>query len=500
VKNTENRFGRDVVALIPLTSGNTMTRISLVAIFIFLSVGTTLAETRDTTTVPLTRIAFGSCADQDKPCPIWKSIAAAKPDLLILLGDTIYADLNKNKKVTPEVIRDKYGILNANPDFAAIRKSTKLIGTWDDHDYGKNDAGTEFALKAESQQVLLDFYNVPKDDPRRTRDGVYHAQVFGPEGKRVQIIMLDGRYHRSEIKVGKYDPALRGSPSLPNTNPSATFLGEAQWKWLEEQLKVPAELRLIGSGIQLLSEEHIFEKWSLIPHERERMFKLLRETKANGVVFLSGDRHLAELSMMQGVISYPLYDITSSGLNQANKAWRAPERNKHRVAAMSSGNNFGFITIDWASETSPRMSLELRDEDGEIVIRHAIRLGLLTPNENKPKSKAPTTQDAKLPAGVLTPAQAMMGTVGDAVTIQFTVEASRLTADKRRLFLNSEADFRDEKNFTVVLNAKSREGTWKDANDATFKGKTVRVNGKLSKFQERLQLEIDDETAIEIVK
>ncbi|MBL8866944.1 MAG: hypothetical protein JNK93_15410, partial [Planctomycetia bacterium] len=63
-----------------------------------------------------------------------------------------------------------------------------------------------------------------------------------------------------------------------------------------------------------------------------------------------------------------------------------------------------------------------------------------------------------------------------------------------------EADFRDEKNFTVVMNAKSREGTWKDATGDTFKGKTVRIKGKLSKFQNQIQIEVDDEKQVEVVK
>ncbi|QEL15447.1 alkaline phosphatase D family protein [Limnoglobus roseus] len=442
---------------------------------------------------PLTRIAFGSCADQDKPCPIWGAIGKLQPELLVLLGDTIYADLDKSKAVTSALIQSKYDILNALPAFAALRKSTPMMAVWDDHDYGKNDGDARFPLKDQSRQIFLDFLAVPKDSPRRTRKGVYDAQVFGPPGKRVQVILLDGRYHRSTIKT-KFDPRRRLTESIPTDDPAATFLGEEQWKWLEEQLNVPAEVRLLGSGIQLLCDEHPFEKWALIPHERDRLYKLLRDTKANGVIVLSGDRHLAELSVSTDAIGYPLYDITSSGFNQATNSWRAPEKNRHRVAAMPFGNNFGFITIDWASETSPRIGLELRDEAGEVAIRHPIRLGLLTAGDQPGKAVV------KLPEGMINPAAALKGKVGDEVTVQFEVQAARVTADKKRLFLNSETDFRDEKNFTVVLNAKARDGTYKDATGDTFKGKTVRVKGKLSAYQGKLQIEVDDEKQVEVVK
>ncbi len=451
---------------------------------------------------PLSHIAFGSCANQDKECPIWDSIGKTKPELLVLLGDTIYADLDKSKKVTGEFIRSKYDKLDALPAFAALKKSVPMMATWDDHDYGKNDAGAEWVLKDDAQKVFLDFFGVPADSPRRTQKGVYNAQLFGPVGKRVQVIMLDGRYFRSEVQRGKFDPRTRITPSIPNNDPGATFLGEEQWKWFEEQLKVPADLRLIGSGIQLLCDEHPFEKWALIPKERERFFQLLRSTKANGVVVLSGDRHLAELSVSTDAISYPLYDITSSGFNQANKAWRAPEKNKYRVATMPFGNNFGMIHIDWASETSPRVTLELRDEDGEIVVRHPIRLAMLTPNDKAP-GKAKPAEPAKaveLPAGVLTPAEAFQKQKGDEVTVQFEVRGGRMTADKKRLFLNSDADFKSEQNFTVVVNAKARNDKFKDATGDTFRGKIVRVKGKLSEYQKKLQIEIDDEKQLEVVE
>src|SRR5262249_27568458 len=142
-----------------------------------------------------------------------------------------------------------------------------------------------------------------------------------------------------------------------------TFLGAAQWKWLAEQLRVPAQVRLIGSSIQVIAEDHGYEKWMNFPHERQRLYDLIRDTEAGGVLFLSGDRHLAELSQMDGGAGYPLFDLTSSGLNQADKRWRRVEVNRHRVATMPYGDNFGVVEIDWDRE-DPRISLQIRDVDG----------------------------------------------------------------------------------------------------------------------------------------
>src|SRR5262245_64223919 len=78
----------------------------------------------------LSRIAFGSCADQDKPVPIFDAMAAQKPELLVLLGDNIYADLDKSKKVTVDLIREKYEILGKLPGWQKLRASCPLMATW----------------------------------------------------------------------------------------------------------------------------------------------------------------------------------------------------------------------------------------------------------------------------------------------------------------------------------------------------------------------------------
>lgn len=146
---------------------------------------------------PLSRIAFGSCANQDKPQPIWEAVVETKPQVFLFLGDNIYAD---TQDMT--VMSAKYDLLGKQPGYQKLQKTCPILATWDDHDYGANDAGAEYPKKKESQQVFLDFFGVGKDDPRRTREGVYHAQIFGPQGKRVQIILLDARYFRSPLKKG----------------------------------------------------------------------------------------------------------------------------------------------------------------------------------------------------------------------------------------------------------------------------------------------------------
>ena len=320
----------------------------------------------------LTRIAFGSCATQDDPQPIWKSVLAANPQLFLFSGDNSSGDT-----AAMEEMRAKYGQLAAVPGFARLRRLVPILATWDDHDYGLNDGGAEFSARRDSQKAFQDFWGVPLDSPLRKREGVYDARIFGPAGNRVQIILLDTRYHRSPLR-----PRPAGTPGpgryVPDDTPEKTMLGEDQWRWLADQLRQPAEIRLIASSIQVVAEDHGWEKWMNLPRERARLFSLIRETGAKGVVFLSGDRHLAELSMLntQADGGYPLYDLTASGLNNASHAWRPYETNRHRVGTMNWGDNFGLVTIDWRA-ADPVISLQIRDVDGEISIQRKIRLSTL---------------------------------------------------------------------------------------------------------------------------
>lgn len=349
---------------------------------------------------PVTRIAFGSCVRQDLPQPIWDTIADNDPELFIFLGDNIYGDTEDMN-----LLRAKYQMLADQPGYQKLKAKSKILGTWDDHDYGANDAGIEYPKKRESQQIFLDFFDVPTDSPRRKREGIYHAQVFGPVGKRVQIILLDARYHRSPLKTD-YQPSernegYRGKYS-PNDDPDATVLGEEQWRWLAEQLKTPAELRLICSGVQVLADEHGSEMWGNFPRERQRLLGLLRDSGAGGAILLSGDRHLAEIARLSvdqpDSIGYPLFDITSSSLNHPSGNFTkagtrfANEINSYRVGLTYFEVNFGMVRIDW-DQPDPVVRMQVRDATGDVVLQQRVSLGQLQPTPlRKEQTLSPAEQ------------------------------------------------------------------------------------------------------------
>jgi alkaline phosphatase D len=317
----------------------------------------------------LSRIAFGCCADQDKPQPVWDPVLARGNDLFIFLGDNIYADTRDM-----DLMRRKYATLAAQPGFKRLRDTTPLVAMWDDHDYGENDAGAEFPMKDESRRVFLDFWREPADSPRRERDGVYAAYVFGPPGERVQVILPDLRYNRTamtpmalegrryeawgrkQVAAGRPLPG----PYVRNPDRAATMLGERQWAWLERQFEVPAEVRLFGSSVQVLADATGWEAWANFARDQDRLFDVMRRTRANGVVFLSGDIHYAELSKLDVNVPYPLWDLTSGGLTEE---WRLPTPNANRASEVVSDANFGWIDVDWQGAATT-LTLGITDATG----------------------------------------------------------------------------------------------------------------------------------------
>lgn len=322
---------------------------------------------------PLTRIAFGSCADEEQPQPIWDAVLAYRPQLFLFAGDNVYGDVREGRPVPEadliEGLAESYAKARKVPGLMAVKNTIPHLATWDDHDFGKNDAGAEFAGKREAQKLFLDFWDVPEGDPRRSRDGVHHARTYGPEGMRVQVIMLDTRFFRSPFKPTDERGASGKERYLPDADPSKTMLGEEQWSWLAERLREPAELRLIVSSIQVLADGHGWERWGNLPHERQRLFDLIGETKASGVVLLSGDRHIGGLYREGAGTPYALTEITSSGLNRTFPANREPGPN--RIGAVYGAANFGTLDIDWWAGT---ITLSLRAQNGEAVRRNTLSL------------------------------------------------------------------------------------------------------------------------------
>ena len=139
-------------------------------------------------------IGFGSCLTQERSMPIFNTIKAENYDLFLMLGDNVYGDSEREDLLELREAYDKqrqnFDSFNFNFPFEAI---------WDDHDYGLNDAGKEYAYKEDAEQLFLDFWNIPEDDIRRTRPGLYFEWIESIDGVTVQMLFLDTRFFRDGL-------------------------------------------------------------------------------------------------------------------------------------------------------------------------------------------------------------------------------------------------------------------------------------------------------------
>ena len=198
----------------------------------------------------------------------------------------------------------------------------------------------------------------------RARPGVHDSSITGPEGRRVQVILLDTRFFRSDLKRMEWSrvrPPLGGY--LPDDNPAKTMLGAEQWAWLEGELAKPADLRILVSSVQVITDAHQFEGWTNMPAQRDRLYDLLADREDSGLVILSGDRHAGGIYKTEHK-GETLWELTSSSLNLAfgndNDRSTAREPDGRRVSKFFSVENYGLVDIDWQARA---LTMTLKGND-----------------------------------------------------------------------------------------------------------------------------------------
>jgi alkaline phosphatase D len=317
---------------------------------------------------PPQRLLFGSCFKQSRGGEqIWAAMAAQAPDAFLFAGDTVYPSKEDDDRALPR-LHQAYAALAQDPAFAAFRASVPVLPVWDDHDYGVNDGGGDFAWRQTAEALFETAWGLAADDPRRQRPGVYYSEILGEGEQTVQIIMLDTRFFRSPLKASDKRGSRGRERYIPDPSPSKTLLGDQQWDWLASRLAQPVSLRLIVSSIQLLGDGHGWEGWHQLPHERERLFELLRTHDHSTTIVLSGDRHVAGFYQYDAGLKEPLLEFTSSALNNTigfpYRRLTLAEDGPRRLGGLYGEANFGAVAIDWAAR---RVALQLFDRDGTLV-------------------------------------------------------------------------------------------------------------------------------------
>ena len=310
------------------------------------------------------RIAFGSChykndSTSDRPGKgygdsynrIFNIISDKNPDMMLWLGDNVYL---RDPDWTSETgIYKRYKAARSDVFLERLLRKCPNYAIWDDHDYGSNDANGSFAFKGITTQTFQDYWcNSPGGIP--DFPGITSAFEFND----AQFFLLDNRYFRT------IDPA----------NPSYhTVLGEVQREWLKQSLlrAHDTDFKVICVGGQFLNTAAVFENFANWDAERTEILNWIRDNKIHNVIFLTGDRHFAELSTVCLGEGLTVYDFTTSPLTSGVGRPKATEKNENRVEGTLYTKDRNFGMLEFQGKGSQRqVHFVLYDKFGSEQWRH----------------------------------------------------------------------------------------------------------------------------------
>ena len=282
---------------------------------------------------------------------IVSSIHSVSPDFMIWLGDNFY--LRETDWYSKTGYHKRATHSSSLPQLQPLLASTHHYATWDDHDYGPNDSDRTWKLKNTAVETFQTFWANPPFDIDLGGGITNYFQWADCD-----FYLLDNRYHKS-----------------PNSQPGVV-LGERQLEWLKSMLlESEASFKFISVGGMVLSTAARFENLALAaPKEREDLIKFIQEKEIKGVIFLTGDRHFAELSLIEEEGKVSIYDFTTSPLTAGPaSAFAREEQNENRV----SGTTFfdrNFAEISVKGDLKNRIAiLKLKNSNGEEIWSREIK-------------------------------------------------------------------------------------------------------------------------------
>jgi len=302
----------------------------------------------------LQTLAFGSCNRIKLAQTHWPKIAGHNPDLYLWTGDAVYA-----RSGTVGELQAKWSKMKSNPYYSDFKAQVPVIGIWDDHDYGKNNARKQNPVKKQAQKMYLDFLQEPADSPRRQQEGIYTSHTVGKGASKVKFILLDTRYHVGHPGRGRSDT-----------------LGKAQWAWLEAELRnSDAAVHVIASSYPVLAPMlPIAEEWADHKWAKKRLFNLIKKFDVPGVLFVTGDRHFSSYykSSVKGV---EFFELMSSGLTHYLFRPRISKVFKLVYGEDNSyfGLNYSLLEFDWQAQPVTTRFV-VYDLEGEVRLQKTLSL------------------------------------------------------------------------------------------------------------------------------
>lgn len=283
------------------------------------------------------RVAVISCMNDElktEQLGMWKALLSDNPDVILMIGDNVYADRVPNKMPTGEQIWDRY--VDTRWALAFFKSSVLIpvVATWDDHDYGRNDSDRTSSVKEEARDVFHAFFPQLKPAPAFARaHGVGSSwSAFG-----LNLALLDNRTYRS--------------PNRTNL-PDETHFGPEQEDWIEDFLSGSQQPAMLVSGDQFFGGYHSFESYEG-NHPKSFKAQLARWKKKakTPVLFISGDRHLSEIIQVpRQALGHATYEITSSPLHaRVFPEAFAREPSPRQLAGIAGQYNYVLLDILKAS-------------------------------------------------------------------------------------------------------------------------------------------------------
>ena len=274
-------------------------------------------------------LVFGSCASSE-PSSIWHRIRDEGADGVVLLGDTPYIDVTDLDRV-----RDAYRRFSSIPPLAETFRSLPFWGTWDDHDFGRNDSDGTLPGKEHSRRGFVNYRANPTFG--QDNQGMYTKFRYGP----VEVFLLDTRW------FARTEPSW-ADPDKP------TLLGKRQWEWLQAGLLASdASFKILACGMIWDDKKNSeSDDWGTYMHERQAIQSWLGKNQIEGVVLIGGDIHVSRLLKYKtkDQVGYPLYQFISSPMHGSV----IPSLNvPHPALVKSAEEPFVFLKLSVDSTVTP---------------------------------------------------------------------------------------------------------------------------------------------------
>lgn len=279
---------------------------------------------------------------------IYDAMAAANPEFMIWLGDNIY--LREPDWNSWTGIIHRYTQARQTTEMRNFMASTHNYAIWDDHDAGPNDSDRSFWNKNQTLQAFELFWANPSYGV-----GEIKGTTTSFEFADCEFFLLDNRTYRT-----------------PNRRKSGekTQMGEDQLQWLFDNLSSSyAKFKFVVMGGQLLSTSEAYESYSNygFDKERQRIIDFIREDSILNVVFLTGDVHFSEVSVLKVNGKPTIWDITSSPLNSGFNTNALEQENKLRITeSVIMQRNYTKIEL-LGNREDRHIVVKYFDTDGKLI-------------------------------------------------------------------------------------------------------------------------------------